>query len=127
MQKKYIIKLEGKVIGYTYFERADAPMGVVMGDIHFKEIESGYEFFRTYCQRSGTPINTDDKEHRFLDTQNIEKISVESEDGNIIKGLGVCVRGFDAEGFEIDVFGIPYPFYEEAFPHHSENYDNQFK
>ncbi|MEZ5427383.1 MAG: hypothetical protein R2747_14020 [Pyrinomonadaceae bacterium] len=127
MRKKYLIKLDGEVIGHTYFERHDAPMGVVLGDIKFEGIESGYAFFRDYCIKHNVPINQDEAEQKFIDTQHIEGIKIISEDGTEIKGEGICVRGFDEEGFEIDVFGIPYPFYGEEFKHHREDYDNQFK
>jgi len=32
----------------------------------------------------------------------------------------------DSEGFEISIEGIPYPFYEEEFPHHRNEYDEIF-
>lgn len=35
--------------------------------------------------------------------------------------------GLKEDGDEIDVFGIPYPFYGDEFPHHQEAYRNQFK
>lgn len=127
MRKKYIIKLEGKIIGHTFFERADPPMGVVTGEIRFTDIKSGYEFFLSYCRKNNITININDKKYKFIDTQNIESMSVEDENGLIIKGLSVCVSGFDDEGFEIDVIGIPYPFYGEEFKHHREAYDNQFR
>jgi hypothetical protein len=36
-----------------------------------------------------------------------------------------CITGMDSEGFEISVLGIPYPFYEEEFPHHVEKYQGK--
>jgi len=36
MIKKYLIKIEKTILGYTYFEKADAPMGVVSGKLNFE-------------------------------------------------------------------------------------------
>ena len=33
----------------------------------------------------------------------------------------------DNVGFEITIEGIPYPFYEEEFPHHRKAYEDMFK
>ncbi len=32
----------------------------------------------------------------------------------------------DNEEYEISISGIPYPFYEEEFPHHVKEYENMF-
>jgi len=37
--KQYNILLENKIIGFTLFEKADAPMGTVFGQIHFVNID----------------------------------------------------------------------------------------
>ncbi len=95
MRKKYFIKLEGNLIGHTYFERHDAPMGGVIGDIKFDGIDSGYKLFRNYCIEHNVPINQDEPKYKFLDTQNIKSLEVIGEDGAEIKGVGICVSGFD--------------------------------
>lgn len=127
MNKKYIVQLEGKRIGITYFERADAPMGVVMGKIIFEGIDSPYQLFRNYCKKENIAINEDDPKIGAIFTQSIQELKVFTEDGIEIKGAGATISGFTDEGYEIDVFGIPYPFYNEEFPHHRKAYDNQFK
>jgi hypothetical protein len=33
----------------------------------------------------------------------------------------------DTDGFEINVIGIPYPFYEEQFPNHVKEYNEKFE
>jgi hypothetical protein len=119
---KYLIKLENDIIGYTYFERADAPMGVVLGNVYFYNIESGYAFLLEYCLNNNIGINANEPDMRYIDTQAIGKIPIFNENGHEIKGAGICIRGFDEEGFEIDLYGIPYPFYQEEFPHHVEDY-----
>ena len=127
MSKKYILCLDGKRIGVTHFESADAPMGVVMGVIDFEGIESPYLFFRNYCEENNIVINEDDPEYEAIFTQSIDGLRVFNEDGVEIKGVGATVSGFKEEGYYIDVFGIPYPFYREEFPHHREAYEKQFK
>lgn len=127
MNKKYTVKLEGKRIGITYFERAGAPMGVVVGKILFEGIDSPYQLFRDYCKRNNIAINDNDPKLGAIFTQSIQGLKIFTENGVEIKGLGAAISGFKDEGYEIDVFGIPYPFYGEEFPHHREAYDNQFK
>ncbi len=46
MNKQYKIFLEGKTIGTTMLEKAEAPMGVVYGQIDFLKIASPYHFFK---------------------------------------------------------------------------------
>lgn len=122
MNKTYTILLEGQKIGRTHLEKADAPMGVAFGNIAFHGIESPYAFFKTYCQKKEIPINTDDPELGFLDTQVIPELKVIRQDGIEIKGLGNAICGMKEEGYEISIFGIPYPFYEEEFPQHVKKY-----
>ena len=43
-----------------------------------------------------------------------------------IKGVGNQISGMDSDEFEISLEGVPYPFYEEEFPHHVKAYYNQF-
>ena len=126
MHKKYLIKLDGNLIGHTYFESHDAPMGVVFGNFEFYNIDSGYEYFRDYCKKHGVLINQDDSNHKLLSTQHIEGLEIISENGTAIKGEATSVGGSDEDGFEIEVIGIPYPFYREEFKHHVDDYDNQF-
>jgi len=46
MGKPYYIEIGKKRIGYTEFEFADTPMGVVYGKIVFDEIKFPYDFFK---------------------------------------------------------------------------------
>jgi len=43
VNKKYRIELKGTIIGFTMLEKADAPVGVVFGLIHFVNIIFGYD------------------------------------------------------------------------------------
>lgn len=125
LDKPYTLILDGKLIGTTYFEKADAAMGVVMGRVHFS-IDSPYRFIRDYCKEHSVPLNTDDPENEAVFTQSIEGLKILTEKGCEIIGVGATISGFAEEGYYIDVFGIPYPVYEEEFPHHMEAYDKQF-
>jgi hypothetical protein len=127
MNKKYRIELAGKPIGYTYFESSDAPMGVVIGKVHFEEVKSPYALFKEYCTANEIELNEDDPESEAIFTQSIDRLRVFRDDGLEIKGGGATISGFKEEGYEIDVFGIPYPFYGEEFKHHRDAYENQFK
>ena len=127
MSTKYHIYLAGKYLGYTYFESADPSMGVVMGKIYFEDIKSPYSLVRDYCRENGVLLNEDDSELEAISTQSIDALRVVSEKGVEIKGLGSTILGFREDGYEIDVFGIPYPFYGEEFPGHREDYENKFR
>jgi hypothetical protein len=127
MDKKYRIELDGNLVGYTYFESADAPMGAVIGKIQFEGISSPYSLFKNHCVEHGVSLNEDDPEIEAIFTQSIGGLRVYRDDGHEIKGAGATIIGFKQEGYEIDVFGISYPFYGEEFKHHWEAYQRQFK
>ena len=128
MNKIYHIQLNGLLIGTTELEKADAPMGVVLGLIKFNGIASPYEFFKDYCLKHKIIINTDDPEFEFIDTQVISELKVFRQDGMEVKGVaGNTITGMKDEGYEISIMGISYPFYEEEFPHHVKEYENMFK
>lgn len=124
--EEYIITLEGKRIGTTKLEKADPPMGVVFGLIEFEEIDSPYNFILKYCKANNVALNEDDPKLEAIFTQEIDELLVFNRQGVEIKGIGSSISGFKQEGYEIEIFGIPYPFYEEEFPHHREAYDNHF-
>lgn len=127
MNKTYKIYLNGLLIGTTELEKADAPMGVAFGLIKFNEIESPFEFFKDYCLKNNIVIHTD-PEFNYIDTQVIPEMKVFRKDGFEIKGVaGNAITGLKDEGYEISILGIPYPFYEEEFPHHVKDYENIFK
>jgi hypothetical protein len=126
MSTKYLVVLNNQCIGTTQFEKADAPMGVVMGLIVFEGVASPYQFFCNYCKNNNVSINEDDPECEAIFTQSIEGLKVFNEAGVEIKGEGVTVSGFKDEGYYIEIFGIPYPFYGEEFSHHREAYEQQF-
>ena len=126
MTKKYIVNLDGKRIGTTCFEKADAPMGVAMGLIEFEGISNPYHLIRDYCKNNNVPLNENDPKLEAIFTQSIDGLTVFNEEGIEIKGESATISGFKEEGYYIDIFGIPYLFYGEEFPHHREAYDKQF-
>lgn len=124
--KLYDIFLDNNKIGTTEFEKGDAPMGGVFGKITFINISSGYDFFKTYCVTNDIELVTDYPEDRLILTRTINNLAIKNELGMEIKGVGNQISGMDSDEFEISLEGVPYPFYEEEFPHHVKAYYNQF-
>ncbi len=117
-KKRYDIFLDGKIIGTTALEKADAPMGVVFGQIHFSNIDVDYNFIKRYCLENNIELVNDYPEDKLISTHTIENLKVVNEKGVEIKGLGNQISGMDGDEFEITVNGVTYPFFEEEFPHH---------
>lgn len=126
MNKIYNILLNELLIGTTELEKADTPMGVVFGLIEFNGIESPYKFFKEYCVNKQIELASDYPEDKMISTMSIPKLKITRDNGIEIKGVGNQITGMDNEEYEISIFGIPYPFYEEEFPHHVKEYENMF-
>ena len=125
--KRYDILLDDLIIGTTELEKADAPMGVVFGQIQFNTIISGYDFFIKYCLEKNIELADDYPEHKLISTRTIENLKVINENGIEIKGIGNQISGMDGDEFEITLEGVAYPFFEEEFPQHVKAYNEQFK
>jgi len=125
--KIYDIFLDDKKIGTTLLEKADAPMGVVFGNIDFIDITSGYEFFRKFCLKENVDLAFDYKDEKLISTRTIENLVVKNDRGIEIKCLGNQISGMDSDEFEITLEGVAYPFFEQEFPHHVKEYQDQFK
>ena len=124
----YRIELEGRLVGTTRLETADPPMGVIGGKVIFSIPDSPYSFFKSYCEARRISINRDEEEVEFIDTRNIDTLKVYRDDGIEIAGIpGDSISGFQADGYYVTILGVPYPFYEEEFPHHCEAYKNRFR
>lgn len=119
MTQIYKIFLDGKLIGTTKLEKADPPMGVVFGMIESEYVD--YEFLKNYCQKNKIDFE-DDPDEEFISTRLIESLKVFSPEGVEIVGQGNSIEGMTNEGFEVYLLGVPYPFYEEEFPHHVNSY-----
>lgn len=124
-EKIYDIFLDNIKIGTTELEKADAPMGVVFGKINFIEIDSAYDYFRNYCIENKIKV-TDDYKQRLIMTEFIPNIKVVDNNNIEIIGLGTNIEGMDSDIFDITIMGVPYPFYEEEFPHHVKAYSEMF-
>lgn len=127
MKKKYTIFLSKEKLGTTRLEKADAPMGVVFGEISFTKMNIGYDFIKEYCKSNGIELASDYPEDKLISTRTIEQLTVKDDSGIEIKGIGNQISGMDSEGFEITLEGIPYPFFEEEFPYHVKEYNEMFK
>ena len=127
MNKKYRILLNGQEIGTTQLEKADAPMGVVSGQIKSTIQNFGYKFIKDFCRLNQIEIADDYPEDKLISTMTIDSLIIKNESGTIIKGIGNQISGMDSEGFDITILGISYPFYEEEFPHHVKAYNEMFK
>lgn len=125
--KKYRVQLIDRLIGFTEFESADPPMGCVNGKIEFEPDIEPYSFFSDHCRANDIPTNEDDPDGKVILTQNIPGLVAITPEGKTIEAAGAVIQGFEEEGYEIDLVGIPYPFYGIEFKHHRERYDNQFK
>ncbi len=128
MQNKlYNIYLENKWLGTSALEKADAPMGVVFGLIHFINEDFGFDFWKDYCEKSNL-IASIIPEDRLIITKNIKALKVYSPKGIEIQGTGgVYIEGMDSEGFEIAISGIDHQIYQLEFPHHVEVYEKLFQ
>ena len=127
MNRKYKILLDDLEIGTTQFENADPPMGVVFGKISFSNNEFGYKFLSDYCKSENILVNEDDPAKQLIITQSIDALKVVNEEGVEIKGEGAGISGMEEDGFEIEIIGIAYPFYDQEFPHHRDIYESQFE
>jgi hypothetical protein len=125
MNKTYKILLDGQEIGTTQLEKADAPMGVVFGDIIPNNQNFGYVFIKNYCKSKNLEIADDDPDDKLISTMTVDSLTVINENGIEIKGVGNQISGMDSDVFEITILGISYPFYEEEFPHHVNEYNKK--
>ena len=122
MKRLYTLELNNKRIGFTEFEYADTPMGVVYGKITFEEIESPYELFKNHCVKYNVQINSDDFNERFIDTVVIPQLKVYLKNGKELKGWGGAITGMDSDDFEIQFGGISSELMQTEFEHHYKKY-----
>lgn len=124
--KLYDVLLDSDKIGVTELEKADALMGVVFGQIKFTAIESGYALFKTYCSANEVELYCDDVDKRLILTAHIPTLKVVNQNGVEIIGLATTIEGMDTDVFDVTIVGVPYPFYEEEFPHPIKAYHDLF-
>lgn len=122
MTQDYSIFLENVLIGYSKLEKADPTIGMVHGKIEIEHPKFGYAFLKIYCAHQGLPLREDNPDLDLIATAPIENLRIQNEKGNYIQGQARQLIGMKSRGFEIVIMGIPFPFYEEEFPHHMEAY-----
>ena len=120
---EYSIHIGEIKLGTTKLEKADAPMGVVLGDIIFTEQNMGYDFIKNYCESMNIELASDFPEDKLISTMTIDTLIVKNKKGIEIKGIGNQISGMDSDVYEVTLLGVPYPFYEEEFPHHVKAYN----
>lgn len=122
----YNILLDNEKIGTSQLEHADPPMGVVFGTITFSDTTFNFDFFSKYCadNKISADIDNDDK---IIVAATIPNIKVFNDKGIEVIGEGCSISGMDSDVYDITILGVPYPFYEEEFPHHVKAYDDKFK
>ena len=123
----YRVHLNGKEIGTTLLERADPPMGVVLGKVSFSIPGSPYYLFLDYCRSHDVPVNYLEPDDELIHTDVIPDLRIFRADNTEISGQGCCIEGMKEDGYYVTILGVPYPFYAEEFPHHCKAYDEQFK
>jgi hypothetical protein len=126
LNKIYNILINELLIGTTELEKADVPMGVVFGLIEFNGIESPYEFLKEYCLNKQIELTSDYPEDKMISTMSIPELKITRDNGIEIKGIGNQITGMDNEEYEVSIFGIPYPLYEEEFSYQVKEYENMF-
>lgn len=123
--KVYQIFLKGKKIGFSYLEKADAPMGVAFGKLELTDKSVNRQYLVDYCKNRNILI-TEFPEDEFLQTcESINELRVYNSEDIEICGVGNQLSVFKDE-YEISIQGISYPFYEEEFPHHVRTYAKSF-
>ncbi len=122
----YKIYIDNELIATSKLEKADAPMGVVGGKLIFIDNNFGYKNLKKYCVDNNIELSYDFPNDKMISTMSIPKLKIMNSNDVEIKGIGNQITGMDSEEYEIEIYGISYPFYEEEFPHHVQNYENRF-
>ncbi|PID90452.1 MAG: hypothetical protein CSA97_02800 [Bacteroidetes bacterium] len=127
MSAPYTIYLKDLPLGTTELEKADPPMGVVAGIIHFSDPSYGFDFLRAYCEENLVAHSVLDEGEKCLAISPIEQLVVRNHLGQEIPAAGNAIEGMEHEGFELTLLGVPYPFYGEEFPHHVQAYEQAYE
>jgi hypothetical protein len=102
------------LVGYSALEYGDPPMGVAFGQL---EPADGYAAIQDEC-------STNHRDQTALD------LSVQTEAGLVIPCVGLAILDYSEEltppCIEVNIFGIPHPFYGELFPEQVTLYERQF-
>lgn len=110
----FSVYIKDTLIGYSELELGDAPMGVVFGNFI---PNANYDNLRSKIVGS------------YGDQAHLE-LQVYTETGIRIPCIAVGIEDNTAEipeWLQIEILGIPYPEYENIFPHHVQAYKDLFK
>ncbi len=118
----YHIYLNGEKIGTSLLEKADAPIGVVFGQI-IPEYQLSSALIRSYCIEHLIALQYD--EYFLIETTNIPRLCVIIEAAIEIAGESTYLCGNDEEGFEVYIIGITSELFNSEFEHHRLEYDKK--
>ena len=102
-------------------------MGVAFGEIQFSSEEVDYAYLLSYCKKKNILITEYPEDNFFQTHDSMKSLKILNEEGIEIKGVVNQLSVIKDETYEISLQGIPYPFYEEEFPHHVKSYNEMFK
>ena len=107
------------MVGTSRFEKADASMGVVFGDLDIQIDGFGYNFFKQYLSNKG--IGFDDyPSDQLISSRTILELRAINPDGLELEFLGNQITLMEDVECTITLEGIPSEQYATEFPHHLE-------
>lgn len=125
-EKIYKILLDDNLFGTTKLEFGDPTMGIVFGQIYFKEKNFGYDFIKQYCIDNSIEVQTDYPIDKLISTGKIEKLKIYNSENVELIGISNSIEGMDSDIFTITSFGIKSEIYEREFPEHILKYEQKF-
>ena len=127
MNKIYNIFLDNKKIGSTQLEKGDALLGITYGVLNFINSNMGYDFIKNYCEKRHFYLSIDYPESKLISTKTIDTLKIVNNNGIEIKWGENQITGMDGDEYYIAIEEIPFPFFEEEFPHYVKAYEDSFK
>ena len=103
--KMYSIFIENTLIGKTELEFGDPPMGVVFGKIDFININSGYDFFKEYCEKNEIEFEFD-SEGKFITTRYIPKLKIIDEENTEITSHTRILRSVEKHYPLVEILAV---------------------
>jgi len=126
-KSQFKVLISDQLIATSELENGDPPMGVAFGKLNFEMNSFGYNELKELLENNGVKIAEDDRSAKMLSTETSDKLRILNQYDVEIKGEGNQIIGAESEEFQISIFGIPYPFYEEEFPKLVKDYKERFK
>jgi len=126
-KSQFNVYISDQLIATSELEYGDPPMGVAFGKLNFEINGFGYYELKELLKNSSIEIVEDDYSSKMLSTETSNKLRIFNQDDVEIKGEGNQIIGAESEEFQISIFGIPYPFYEDEFPNLVKDYKKRFE